>query len=98
TIVDAKLAKKLAAVEGLDLVQVAPFAGREVVYLTADEDEVATIAQASSALNAMGEFRNQRPSARKADNFLFAQSDQLNYMDVSPKQIVSVSAALIPFL
>jgi DNA-directed RNA polymerase subunit beta len=79
-------------------IRVKPFAGRDVVYLTADEDEVAAIGQASSELNALGEFQNPRPSARRAETFLFAQPEQLSYMDVSPKQIVGVSAALIPFL
>ena len=78
--------------------RVKPFASQEVVYLTADEDEQASIAQASSQLNALGEFQNQRPSARHAEKFLFEQAERVRYMDVSPKQIVSVSAALIPFL
>ncbi|MCB0044766.1 MAG: DNA-directed RNA polymerase subunit beta, partial [Caldilineaceae bacterium] len=79
-------------------IRVVAFAGRDVIYLTADEDEEATIAQASSELNAIGEFQNPRPSARRAESFIFAQPEQLRYMDVSPKQIVGVSAALIPFL
>ncbi len=79
-------------------IKVRPYAGREVVYLTADEDEEASIAQASSQLNAVGEFQTTRPSARRADTFLFEQPSRIKFMDVSPKQIVSVSAALIPFL
>ncbi len=98
TVIDEKLAKKIAATDGMGKVTVKAFASRNVVFLTADEDERALIAQASSALNALGEFQNQRPSARKADDFVFAQADQIKYMDVSPKQIVGVSAALIPFL
>ncbi|MCB0088046.1 MAG: DNA-directed RNA polymerase subunit beta, partial [Caldilineaceae bacterium] len=46
----------------------------------------------------LGEFQNPRPSARRSKNFEFAQANQIRYMDVSPKQIVGVSAALIPFL
>ena len=98
TVVDAALVARLRAVEGLDKIRVKPYASRDVVYLTADEEELAHVAQASSALNAAGEFRNPRPSARWAEDFLFAQAEQIAYMDVSPKQIVSVSAALIPFL
>ncbi len=75
-----------------------PYASRDVVYLTADEDEEASIAQASSHLNAVGEFQVQRPSARRAETFLFEMPNRIRYMDVSPKQIVGVSAALIPFL
>jgi DNA-directed RNA polymerase subunit beta len=97
-VVDAALAKQIAAVPGLTKVRLKPFVSREVVYLTADEDEQAPIAQASSGLNAIGEFMNPRPSARRAETFEFAQSSQIKFMDVSPKQIVGVSAALIPFL
>ena len=49
-------------------------------------------------LNAVGEFQNPRPSARRAESFMFERPDHIRYMDVSPKQIVGVSAALIPFL
>jgi len=98
TVVDAALAEKISQVAGLKTVRVKPFAGREVIYLTADEDEEASIAQASSQLNAIGEFQNPRPSARHAENFLFEQAERIRFMDVSPKQLVGVSAALIPFL
>ncbi len=98
TVIDAELLAQLRAVPGLTTVRVKPFAGREVVYLTADEDEQASIAQASTALNAIGEFQNQRPAARHAEEFMFEQPERLRFMDVSPKQIVGVSAALIPFL
>jgi DNA-directed RNA polymerase subunit beta len=110
TVVTQELAEKIAALYEDKLangdgngtvdsqIRVKPFAGREVVYLTADEDEDSAIAQASSELNALGEFQNPRPSARRAESFLFAQPEQVKFMDVSPKQIVGVSAALIPFL
>ena len=97
TVVDQELADKISKL-GLKTVRVKAFAGRDVIYLTADEDEAASIAQASSQLNVIGEFQNPRPSARHAEEFLFEQADRIRYMDVSPKQIVGVSAALIPFL
>jgi len=96
--IDEKLAKKLSEVKGLDAVTVRPFASDEVVYLNADEEENASIAQATSLLNTIGEFQNPRPSTRTEQNFEFAPASQIKYMDVSPKQIVGVSAALIPFL
>ncbi len=96
-VVSDALAEQIAAL-GLESVRVKPFVSREVVYLTADEDELAPIAQASSALNALGEFLNVRPSTRQAEEFKFEQPSAIRYMDVSPKQIVGVSAALIPFL
>lgn len=73
TIVDEPLAEKLNAIKGLKSVRVKPYASRDVVYLTADEEEDAAIAQASSRANALGEFQNQRPSARQADSFQFEQ-------------------------
>ncbi len=97
-IIDEKLVAAFGNVKKLKEVKVKPFASPEVVYLTADEEENASIAQASSSLNALGEFQNPRPSARRSKNFEFAQASQLRYMDVSPKQIVGISAALIPFL
>jgi len=96
-VVDEALAQRIASL-GLESVRVKPFVSREVVYLTADEDEAAPIAQASSALNAVGEFLNTRPSTRQAEDFKFEHPNNIRYMDVSPKQIVGVSAALIPFL
>ncbi len=100
-VISESLAAKLAAEAGnggLESIKVRPFASRETVFLTADEEEHEHVAQASTALNAVGEFQRERPSARWAEDFLFARPEQIAYMDVSPKQIVSVSAALIPFL
>ena len=98
TPIDEALAAKIAAAPGLTSVRVKPYVSRDVLFLTADEDEQAAIAQASSAVNAVGEFRNPRPSARRGETFEFTQAGQVRFMDVSPKQIVGVSAALIPFL
>jgi DNA-directed RNA polymerase subunit beta len=96
--VDEELAERISQIKGLERVRVRPFVGSEVEYLSADQEEQATIAQASTALDKVGQFVNPRPSARRADQFLFAEPSQLDYMDVAPKQIVGVSAALIPFL
>ncbi len=108
TVIDDALAAKIAALydgagsngNGSErpMVRVKPYVGRDIYYLTADEDEEASIAQASSQLSAVGEFQNPRPSARRAETFLFEQPGRIRFMDVSPKQIVGVSAALIPFL
>ncbi len=101
TVIDAALAERLvavAALAGQEQIVVKPFASEEVVYLNADEEENASIAQASSGLNRLGEFQNPRPSARHAEDFRFELPENIRYMDVSPKQIVGVSASLIPFL
>jgi DNA-directed RNA polymerase subunit beta len=70
----------------------------EVVYLSAMEEAKHTIAQASAELDGEGRFTEDLVSARQAGEFLMALPDQITLMDVSPKQLVSVAASLIPFL
>ncbi|MGB5050997.1 MAG: DNA-directed RNA polymerase subunit beta, partial [Caldilineaceae bacterium] len=96
--VTADLAEKIAAITELKEIRVKPFVGPEFVYLNADLEDRSSIAQASSALDKVGQFLNPRPSARRAEEFRFEEPERIEYMDVSPKQIVGVSAALIPFL
>ncbi len=89
---------KHAAKLGLTDVPVVPFVSDEVVYLSADAEDRYTVAQATTPLNDRQEFMRARPSCRHASKFLFANPDQIDYMDVAPLQIVGISAALIPFL
>ncbi len=70
----------------------------EVVYLSAMEEAKHTIAQANAELNEDGSFAEDIVSARQAGEFLMAPRDIITLMDVSPKQLVSVAASLIPFL
>jgi len=70
----------------------------EVVYLSAMEEAKHTIAQANAELTADGSFAEELVSAREAGEFLMAPRDHITLMDVSPKQLVSVAASLIPFL
>ncbi len=70
----------------------------EVVYLSAMEEQKHTVAQASATLDAEGRFVEDLVSARQAGEFLMALPSQITLMDVSPKQLVSVAASLIPFL
>jgi DNA-directed RNA polymerase subunit beta len=67
-------------------------------YLTAWEEERFNIAQANAPVDGKGYFINELVSARQGGNFKLILRDQIDYMDVSPKQLVSLSAALIPFL
>jgi DNA-directed RNA polymerase subunit beta len=67
-------------------------------YLTAWEEDRLTIAQANAQLDDAGRFVRDRVTARKGGTFLFAAPTEIDFMDVSPKQVVSVAAALIPFL
>ena len=96
--VTTEIAQRIIAVEGLKEIRVKPYVSTEVLYLNADSEERSSIAQASSALDKVGQFLIDRPSARRAEEFRFEEPERIDYMDVSPKQIVSVSAALIPFL
>jgi DNA-directed RNA polymerase subunit beta len=70
----------------------------DVVYLSAMEEAKHTIAQANAELNADGSFAEEVISSRQAGEFLIAPRDIITLMDVSPKQLVSVAASLIPFL
>ncbi len=70
----------------------------DVVYLSAMEEAKHTIAQANAELNADGSFGEEIVSSRQAGEFLMAPRDLITLMDVSPKQLVSVAASLIPFL
>ena len=70
----------------------------EVVYLSAMEEAKHTIAQANAELNDDRSFGEDIVSSRRAGDFLMAPRDQITLMDVSPKQLVSVAASLIPFL
>ena len=67
-------------------------------YLTAWEEEKHNIAQANARVDERGFFQDELVSARQAGNFKLLPKDQIGYIDVSPKQLVSLSAALIPFL
>ena len=67
-------------------------------YLTAWEEEKFIIAQANASVDDRGRFINELVSAREAGNSKLVPRDKIDYLDVSPKQLVSLSAALIPFL
>src|SRR5712692_3504085 len=70
----------------------------EIVYLTADEQELATVVQANARLDDKGRFMDERVQVHRGAEYHEASPMTADFMDVSPKQIVSVSAALIPFL
>ena len=71
----------------------------EIEYLTADEEDEFIIAQSNEQLDEEGRFINKRVIARGKDGVIdIYPSDEVDYMDVSPKQIVSVATAMIPFL
>jgi DNA-directed RNA polymerase subunit beta len=91
--------------EDIDKANAAVGAGRKQAeieahcdYLSAWEEDKYTIAQANIELEENGRIAPELANARQAGNFVLKSRDEIEYMDVSPKQLVSVAASLIPFL
>ena len=70
----------------------------DVIYLAADEEERYAIAQANAELDSNSHLVGERIYCRKGDGFELVEPTRVDFMDVSPKQVVSVATALIPFL
>ena len=70
----------------------------EVVYMTADVEDLYVVAQANEPLDKEGHFMRPRVTARHRDEILEVDRDKVDYMDVSPRMMVSVATAMIPFL
>jgi DNA-directed RNA polymerase subunit beta len=96
--VDEALFAKLSQVLGSAEVRIKPFVTNEVEYRTADDEENFYIAQANARLTEHSEFAEARVLARYQGDFVMESADSMDYMDVSPRQTVSVATALIPFL
>jgi DNA-directed RNA polymerase subunit beta len=82
----------------LKSIKIRPVVSQEVDYLSADEEEKFVVAQANAPLDEHNRFLLGVISCRFAEDFVNEPIDRIDYMDVSPKQVVSVSTALIPFL
>ncbi len=72
--------------------------GKDPVYLSAEEEEEKVIAQANAPVKDDGQFENNRVKVRDEADYPLVEPDKIDYMDVSPNQIASISASLIPFL
>jgi DNA-directed RNA polymerase subunit beta len=94
--VDAALAKKLAA-SGQG-VPTRPVVTNDIVYLTADEEDKFVVGQANTVLDAEGHFLEDKVEVRVHEDFKQVSPEDVDFVDVSPKQMVSVATALIPFL
>ena len=70
----------------------------EVIYMTADEEDNYIIAQATEPMDKNGKFTNKKIKVRYLDEIIEVEPDKVDFIDVSPKQLVSVGAAMIPFL
>ena len=97
TLIDKELAKNLADADE-ELIPVVPFATEKPIYLDAHEEERFRIAQADCVFDEKGNILDARLEVRHGDRFEMVASVDVDYVDVSPKQIVSVAAAMIPFL
>ncbi|HLA96349.1 MAG TPA: DNA-directed RNA polymerase subunit beta [Pyrinomonadaceae bacterium] len=91
---EVEKANKKVAKEGGKQAEFEPFP----FYLTAWEEDKWIIGQANIELDEKGNFVNERNAARQKGEFITADRGEIQYMDVSPKQLVSVAASLIPFL
>jgi len=97
TPIDEKLADKIAKLPA-KWIDVKPHVTDEIRHLTADEEDRFIIAQANVHVNQDGTLTDELVSARHGQRFLSVRPEQVDYMDVSPKQTMSVAGALIPFL
>nr|MBA3823541.1 DNA-directed RNA polymerase subunit beta [Ktedonobacterales bacterium] len=97
TVIDQPVLDTLLKLKPRD-VTIQPWVSLEVEYLTADEEEKFTIAQANAAIDTSGHFISERATGRHEGEFVETNIDRLDYMDISPSQMVSVAASLIPFL
>jgi len=97
TTINQKLATKLAKLSPRKI-KVVPFVSDEVVYLSADKEDEYIIAQANAKLDPNNQFVDEKVEARYAERYVLIAPAEIQFMDVSPKQIVSVATSLIPFL
>ncbi|MCJ7769098.1 MAG: DNA-directed RNA polymerase subunit beta [Dehalococcoidales bacterium] len=92
-----KIATRLARFKN-GHIKMVPFITDEIIYLSADKEDKYMIAQANTRLDENGQFIDEKVEARLGEQYLLAVPEKISFMDVSPKQIFSVAASLIPFL
>jgi DNA-directed RNA polymerase subunit beta len=97
TVITEEIAAKLIKLKNHNI-RVIPFVSDEIIYMPADEEDRYIIAQANAPLDKNNQFKEKRIEARLADGYLLEPPENIEYMDVSPKQVVSVATALTPFL
>jgi len=97
TLIKKKLAQRLSSLPARNI-KVVPFVSSQIVYLTADEEGQYAIAQANALLNERNEFVYDKVEVKRGDRYFKESIDRVNFIDVSPKQLFSIAACLIPFL
>jgi len=96
-VISQEIAHRLASLSSRNI-KIKPFVSEEVKYLSADEEENFIIAQANTRLDKKNQFAVEKIEVRYGEKFLMETPDKVDFMDVSPRQIVSVTTSLIPFL
>ncbi|MPZ21948.1 MAG: DNA-directed RNA polymerase subunit beta [Dehalococcoidia bacterium] len=96
--IDEETAQAIEKGNGRSAIRVRSFVSEDVEYLSADTEDRHVIAQSNSPHDEFGNLLGERIEVRDAEKFIYESPDRIDYMDVSPKQIVSVAASLIPFL
>jgi DNA-directed RNA polymerase subunit beta len=97
TLITKEIANQLSSSAG-PTIGVVPFVSFQSEYLTADEEDQHAIAQADIPLNGKREFVNKKIEVKMGSRYFEESVDRVDFMDVSPRQLFSVSACLIPFL
>ena len=97
SLVTKEIAKKMASLSHCNI-KIVPFVSEQIEYLTADAEERYTIAQANALLNQKKEFVEDKIGVIRGGKYLKESPDKIDFMDVSPKQVFSVTTSLIPFL
>ena len=97
TLITEAIALRLASLS-VQTIKVVPFASDQIAYLTADEEDQYIIAEANVPLNGRNEFIEQKVEVKKGGKYFKEAVAKVDFMDISPKQLFSVSASLIPFL
>jgi len=97
TLITKQLAQRLSRFPAQNI-KVVPFVSRQIVYLTADEEDQYAIAQANALLNKKNEFVYDKVEVKRGDRYFKESVDKVNFIDVSPKQLFGIAACLIPFL
>ncbi len=92
--------KEISAIVGkkLSSVPIQPWVSEEILFLSADEEDKYTVAQANAPIDADGHFTVEHTACRSRHSFKDLPVIEVDYMDVSPKQTVSIATSLIPFL
>ncbi len=96
--IDAKTAKALKKLKGMDTVSVRAYLGKKIESFDAEDEQEISYAQANTPLNKKGEFIEDTAGARVKGEPISMIHNDVSHMDVSPQQIISVTTSLIPFL